>query len=244
MIGLEPDNACAIEVKDLTKTFGRNPALAGVDLEVRRGDFLVLFGANGAGKTTLIKILATLLRPSGGTVRIGGMDLREHATSIRRQIGLVAHQPLLYDELTAYENLRFWGQMYDVLSLEERISELMNMVDMSLRMNDRVRTFSRGMQQRVSIARALLHRPSIIIMDEPDTGLDRHASSMLGAVLHSLNAEGRTVIMTTHSLERGFEMGSRLAILARGKVAYCESKGSTSLSDFQDAYQRHSGAAS
>lgn len=234
--------ACAIEVKDLTKAFSKIPALRGVDLEVNPGDFLVLFGANGAGKTTLIKVLATLLRPTSGTVRLCGFDLSDDATSIRRRIGLVGHQPLLYDELTAYENLRFWGEMYDVPCLDKRIRELMEVVGLSSRLHERVRTFSRGMQQRVAIARALMHKPSIMLLDEPETGLDRHASSMLKEILRSFNGEGSTVVMSTHSLESGLEMGSRMAILSGGRIAYQEPGRGLTLAALQEAYHRHTGA--
>lgn len=235
-------SARAIEVKGLTKAFSKIPALRGVDLEVNHGDFLVLFGSNGAGKTTLIKVLATLLRPSSGTVRLCGLDVREDSTSIRRQIGLVSHQPLLYDELTAYENLKFWGQMFDVPYLDERIRELVAMVGLSSRLHERVRTFSRGMQQRVAIARALMHKPSIMLLDEPETGLDRHASSTLKEILRSFNGDGRTVIMTTHSLESGLEMGTRMVILSGGRVAYEEPRQGLSLAALQEAYHRHTGA--
>lgn len=238
---LEADSS-AIEVKSLTKAFGKQLALREVDLQVKGGAFLTLFGPNGAGKTTLIKVLATLLRPTTGTVRICGLDLSEYSIRVRREIGLVSHQPLLYDDLTAYENLQFWGRMYDVHHLDERIHNLVAMVGLSSRLHDRVRTFSRGMQQRISIVRALIHNPSVILLDEPETGLDRYASSMLKEILQSLNAEGRTVVMTTHNLETGLEMGNEVAILAGGRVVYQESKRRLSLASLQEAYHRYTGA--
>ncbi|OGO01633.1 MAG: heme ABC exporter, ATP-binding protein CcmA [Chloroflexi bacterium RBG_13_52_14] len=238
---LEADSS-AIEVKSLTKAFGKQLALREVDLQVKRGAFLTLFGPNGAGKTTLIKVLATLLRPTTGIVRICGLDLSEYSIDIRREIGLVSHQPLLYDDLTAYENLQFWGRMYDVQHLAERIHNLVAMVGLSSRLHDRVRTFSRGMQQRISIVRALIHNPSVILLDEPETGLDRYASSMLKEILQSLNAEGRTVVMTTHNLETGLEMGNEVAILAGGRVVYQEPKRLLSLANLQEAYHRYTGA--
>lgn len=234
--------AWAIEVKGVTKVFGSRLALRGVDLEVKKGGFLTIFGSNGAGKTTLIKVLATLLKPSAGSVQIAGLDIQDSSVGIRRQIGVVSHQTFLYDELTAYENLKFYGRMYDVPDLEERVCGLIAKVGLAARLHDRVRTLSRGMQQRLSIARAMIHNPPIILLDEPETGLDQHASAMLRDILDSFNAEERTMVMTTHSLERGLEMGNHIAILVEGKIAYEESKKALNLVSLQEAYYHYTGA--
>ncbi len=210
----------AIDVRGLTKSYGDSPALRHIDLQVRHGEFLTIFGPNGAGKTTLLKVLSTLIKPSSGSARVGGFDLTRDALQVRRQLGVVSHQTLLYDDLTAHENLSFYGKMYDVPHLNDRIQQLLTEVGMADRAHDQVQTFSRGMQQRVAIARALLHDPAIILLDEPGTGLDEYANAMLADILNSTGRGRRTVLMTTHSLEQGLALSSRIAILAQGKIAF------------------------
>jgi ABC-type multidrug transport system ATPase subunit len=210
----------AIEVRGLTKSFGERYALRGIDLRVSRGEHLVIFGPNGAGKTTLVKIMSTLLKPTSGSVWLDGIDIRDKPAQLRRKISLVGHQTLLYDDLTIYENLKFYGKMYDVSDLELKIREVIAWVQLEPRLHDRVGTLSHGLQQRASIARAVLHNPSILFLDEPEVGLDPHASNVVRDVLGSINAGSRTVVMTTHNLERGLELGDRIVILDRGKVVY------------------------
>jgi len=212
--------ACVVEVQGLTKSFGNHPALRGMDLEVREGESVVIFGPNGAGKTTLIKVLATIMNPSSGKVLVDGLNLKNNAEEVRRRIGVVTHQTFLYNNLTAYENLEFYSRMYDVPRCKERIHEVVAMVGMTSRLHDRVGTLSRGMQQRLTIARSLLHRPAIMLLDEPETGLDQEAISMLWKALRTDGEGKRTIILTTHNLERGLEMGDRLLILDKGKIVY------------------------
>lgn len=233
-------DGCAIEVERLVKSYGDFKALRGVDLKVNWGEGLAIFGPNGAGKTTLIKILSTIAKASSGRVSVGGFDLRGDSVKARRQIGVVTHQTLLYDELSTYENLRFYGKMYDVPHLADRIGELLAQVDLEARRDDPVRTLSRGMQQRAAIARALLHDPPILLLDEPGTGLDQHANEMLINIVSSTSNGKRTVIMTTHSLEQGLAFCDRVLILARGKVAYEES-GKLDISTLREVYHRHTG---
>jgi heme ABC exporter ATP-binding subunit CcmA len=209
----------AVELHGLTKSFGSYPALKGIDLKVGRGESVVIFGPNGAGKTTLIKVLATIMNPSSGTILVDGLNLKDNAEEIRRRIGIVTHQTFLYNSLTAYENLEFYCRMYDVPRRKERIQEVADMVAMTSRLHDRVSTLSRGMQQRFSIARALLHKPSIILLDEPEVGLDQQAISLLWEALEE-GEGGQTVILTTHNLERGLELCQRMLILDRGKIVY------------------------
>lgn len=225
-----------IEVQGLTKSFGNHSALKGVELRVKKGEFFTILGPNGAGKTTLIKVLATLSKPSAGSVQMAGLNLRDNLTDIRRKIGVVTHQTFLYETLTAFENLKFYGRMYNVPNLEERINELVTKVGLTSYLHHQVRTLSRGMQQRLSLARAILHSPSIMLLDEPDTGLDQHAIGMLGEVLDVFSAGERTVVMTTHSIERGLELGDHVAILAEGKVAYVESKHSLNIASLREMY--------
>jgi heme exporter protein A len=238
-----------IEVRGLVKSFGSKVALGGVDLEVAEGEFLTLVGPNGAGKTTLIRILATLTRPTRGSVRVAGCDLIRQGTEARRCIGLAPHQTLLYDDLSAEENLRFYGRMYEVPELEQRITALLRRVGLEHRRHDLVRTFSRGMQQRLSIARALLHDPAVLLLDEPYTGLDQQAAEVLREVLvPSLSpprlggmkggARSRTVLMTTHDLERGLELCDRTAILANGRIVYQADRGDLDATSFREAYRR------
>lgn len=233
-----------IEVRNLTKAFGSKYALRGVDLRVMPGESLVLFGPNGAGKTTLIRILSSLSRPTGGTVRIGGLDLAKHADGIRRYLGVVSHAPLLYDSLTAEENLHFFAGLYGMAQPTERIAAMLERVGLYPRRGDLVRTFSRGMVQRLAIARALLHDPEVLLLDEPDTGLDPQAAEMLHGLLAELSgragaqadggeippadtpagprdhARKRTIVTITHNLERGLAIADRVAILAGGRVTF------------------------
>jgi heme exporter protein A len=210
----------AIEARKLTKAFGHQAALRGVDLAVGEGEFLTLFGPNGAGKTTLIRIISSLAQPTAGTVRVRGEELGKAGTSLRRNIGLISHNPLLYGDLTPDENLRFFARLYDLPGAAARIDAVLDQVGLAARRRDPVRTFSRGMVQRLAIARAILHDPAIMLLDEPYTGLDLQAADMLRAVLEELAASKRTVILTTHNLEQGLEMCDRAAILNRGRIAW------------------------
>jgi heme exporter protein A len=231
-------SSALITTAHLTKQFGPFLALRGIDLDIRPGEFVTIVGPNGAGKTTLLRILATLSRPTYGTVSIAGHQLPKGADQARRQIGLLSHQPLLYGDLTAEENLRFFGQMYDVPRLEARVSELLEQVDLLERRSDRARTFSRGMQQRLAIARALLHDPAVVLLDEPFTGLDPRASDRLEELLHVLRDGQRTVVMTIHDLERGWAMCDRALVLARGKIVYEARTGDVDLATFRAEFKR------
>ena len=233
--------AGAIQVQGLTKTFSNHPALRELDLEVGQGESVVIFGPNGAGKTTLIKVLATILNPSSGRILVDGLSLKNSAEEIRRRIGVVTHQTFLYNNLTACENLEFYSRMYDVPAYKERIHEVIALVGMTARRYDRVDTLSRGMQQRISIARSLLHKPSIMLLDEPETGLDQQAISMLWEALQAGGDGKRTTILTTHNLERGLELGDRLLILAGGKIVYEASRQDLDLASLKQAYQDNTG---
>lgn len=228
-----------IEVRKLVKAFGNRAVLKGVDLDVAEGEFLTLVGPNGAGKTTLMHVISTLTRPTGGRVQVAGCDLADGAIEARRQIGLVSHKTLLYDDLSAEQNLRFYARMYDVSDPNERIETVLQRVGLWGRQHDPVRTYSRGMQQRLAIARAMLHDPPILLLDEPDTGLDQHAAAMLTDLLHEVGATRRTVLMTTHNLERGLELGDRVAILARGRIAFQAAKSELDADKFRTIYYQH-----
>jgi heme exporter protein A len=208
-----------IEVRRLVKTFGLKPVLRGLDFDVAPGEFVALLGPNGAGKTTFLRILASLSRPTLGEVRLSGYRLPGQAAAVRSILGVVSHQPLLYGDLTGEENLRFYGRLYNVPSLEARVTEVLRMVGLAARRRDLVRQYSRGMQQRLAIGRAVLHDPEIMLFDEPHTGLDQEASQMLDEVLRQVAARGRTVVMTSHDLLRSAELATRVDILSRGVIA-------------------------
>jgi len=207
-----------IEVHKLVKRFGLKTVLRGLDFQVQPGEFVALLGPNGAGKTTFLRILASLSRPTLGEVKIGGYRLPGQASAVRRRLGVVSHLPLLYGDLTAEENLRFFGRMYGVTALDQRVSEVLDLVGLAARRRDLVRTFSRGMQQRLAIGRAVLHDPEVMLFDEPHTGLDQDASGMLDRVLRDVAAMGRTVVMTSHDLARSGDLASRFDVLSRGMI--------------------------
>lgn len=208
-----------IEVRHLVKRFGPKTVLRKLDFNVETGEFVALLGPNGAGKTTFLRILASLSRQTLGDVQVAGYTLPGQAASVRRRLGVVSHQPLLYGDLTAEENLRFYGRMYAIPHLNQRIDEVLEQVGLAPRRRDLVRTFSRGMQQRLAIGRAVLHDPDVMLFDEPHTGLDQDACNMLDTVLKQVASRGRTVVMTSHDLARVSDLASRFDVLSRGSIA-------------------------
>ncbi|MBZ0275491.1 MAG: heme ABC exporter ATP-binding protein CcmA [Anaerolineae bacterium] len=211
-----------VEIRSLVKAYGVMPVLRQLDLTITKGEFVALLGPNGSGKSTLIRLLSGLSKPTGGTIHIGGWELPREAAAVRAQIGLVSHRPLLYENLSARENLTFFSRLYNIPSgtVNARIDELLARVGLARRANDLVRTFSRGMQQRLSIARALLHHPAVLLFDEPYTGLDQDASGVLDNLLTDTHAEGQTIIMVTHQLDQAAKLASRVIILSRGVIGY------------------------
>jgi len=207
-----------ITVRKLIKRFGLKTVLRGLDFQVEQGEFVALLGPNGAGKTTFLRILASLSRPTMGEVTIAGYRLPNQAAAVRSRLGVVSHLPLLYGDLTAEENLQFYARMYGVLDTDDRISEVLDLIGLKQRRRDLVRTFSRGMQQRLAIGRAVLHDPDVMLFDEPHTGLDQDACTMLDGVLSEVAARGRTVVMTSHDLARAADLASRFDILSRGVI--------------------------
>jgi len=201
------------------KRYGLNSALRGVNLDVAEGEFLTLVGPNGAGKSTLLRIIATLLTPTEGVVNVGGWKFPEHADKVRRHIGLVSHQSLLYHDLSAAENLTFFAELYQLPDVPERVAAALKTVGLYARQRDPVRSFSRGMVQRLTIARATLHEPDVLLLDEPYTGLDRDASLLLDNLLEQEARQGRTILMITHDLVHGLEQCDRVAILYNGRIA-------------------------
>jgi heme exporter protein A len=209
-----------IETCDLSKSFGHRTALADVNVHIGAGELVTLVGPNGAGKTTLLRVLATLTRPTGGWVRIAGLDTARAGEAARRRIGFLSHRTLLYDDLTAEQNLRFYARMYDLEGSSARSSELLARVGLQAQRRDLVRILSRGMQQRLAVARAVLHRPQVLLLDEPFNGLDAQATQMLTDLLTDLTDDGCTVLLTTHNLERGLALGQRVIVLDRGRIVH------------------------
>jgi heme exporter protein A len=227
-----------IRLDGLQKRFGPKWVLRNITLSIPAGQFVSVFGPNGAGKSTLLRILATLSVPSGGEIDIGGYDPRRDAPAVRRLIGYVAHSPMLYADLSAEENLQFFAQLYDVRDAPARIASLLDLVGLAHRRADRVRTFSRGMQQRLAIARALLADPPLLLLDEPDDGLDPQAATQMHEFFHG----SRTILMVSHNLHRGLALADRIVLLARGRITYdVEAKGMT-VADLEAHYRLYADA--
>ena len=207
-----------IHVQNLLKRFGEKTVLRRFNFDVREGEFVALLGPNGAGKSTFLRILSSLARPTQGLVQIPGYSLPGEAVQIRSRLGVVSHQPLLYGDLTAQENLQFFGRLYNIQNMSDRIRQVLELVGLVPRRADLVRTFSRGMQQRLAIGRAVLHDPEVLLLDEPHTGLDQDAADMLDGVLRQVASRGRTVVMTSHDLARAEALATRFDVLARGRI--------------------------
>ncbi len=220
----------------VTKSFGNTQALCGVDLRVKRGEFLTVFGPNGAGKTTLIKLLATLTKPTSGKVIIANHDIKKEPDKVRGVIGVISHDPYLYGNLSALENIKFFASLYGISQAKDKAMDVIKQVGLEGRMHDLVRTFSRGMQQRLAVARAVVHEPKILLLDEPYTGLDQHGGRIFGELLNWLKSENRTIIMTTHNLLEGLEISDRVAILDKGKMVYESDARGVELTRFKEIY--------
>lgn len=227
----------AIEARKLSKSFGGRKALSEVSFSLPEGAFLSVFGHNGAGKTTLLRILATLARPTDGSAKILGYDLKEEVENIRSHIGLISHAPMLYPDLTAEENLLLYANLYGVENPEAHVKELLEAVELKTRRMDTVRGFSRGMTQRLSIARALIHNPELVFLDEPYSGLDPHAVEIFDGLIQNVR-EGRTFVMVSHDLAKGFALCSHALVLSRGNVVVFEEKDKLDFETFQTTYSK------
>ncbi|MBE3565796.1 MAG: heme ABC exporter ATP-binding protein CcmA [Thermogemmatispora sp.] len=226
-----------VEIQGLRKSFAFRPVLRGIDLSLRAGERLALLGANGAGKTTLLRILACLTRPTAGQALVAGLDCVHEAQEVRRLVGFVAHQPYLYEELTALENLLFFARMYGVARGRERALLLLERVGLARRARDRVGSLSRGQLQRLALARALLHGPRLLLLDEAETGLDEAGTALLSTLLAEHMAEGGTLILTTHRPEFALQQADRLVMLKGGRIVYHEAVAGLELAQVRRAYQ-------
>jgi heme ABC exporter ATP-binding subunit CcmA len=212
-----PPLSPAVEASGIRRSFGRRRAVDGVDLTLNAGDCLALFGPNGAGKTTLLRVIAGLLKPAAGTVRVDGREVRGDA-SARELVGLISHQSMLYGALTARENVEFAARLYGVPDPRAAAIQALERIRIVDRADMRVRSLSRGMQQRVSIARSIVHEPSVVLLDEPYTGLDAAGSAALTAMLQVLRVAGAALVLVTHNVDEGLAIASHAAIMIAGKI--------------------------
>jgi heme exporter protein A len=213
----------AVETTALVKQFGRRAAVSGIDLTLAAGACLAVFGPNGAGKTTLLRLIAGLLRPTTGSVRLHGIDVRRD-THARARVGLISHQSMLYAPLTALENVVFSARLYGLSDPQQAARDALAAMGMLDRADVAVRTLSRGLQQRVSIARATVHDPTVVLLDEPYSGLDEGGASALTTLLHSLRARGGTLVLVTHNLSEGLALASHAAIMRDGAFVSFETR--------------------
>lgn len=213
-----------ISVHRLGKRYGLKNILLNLDFEVKEGEFVALMGPNGAGKTTFLRILASLSKATSGKVQVAGYSLPEQSAQVRCNLGVVSHLPLLYGDLSAEENLIFYSRMYSIRNIADRINDVLDFVGLANRRKDMVRTFSRGMQQRLAIGRAILHDPAVLLLDEPHTGLDQDACNMLDKLLEEVAGRGKTIVMTSHDLARVEDLAGRFDVLSRGKIVASASK--------------------
>lgn len=225
-----------VVVRDLTKQFGARKAVDRVSFELPQGAFLSVFGPNGAGKTTLLRMMSTLIRPTSGEVVIDGVDVREDYERARASLGLISHDVMLYPDLTAEENLVFYGELYGVEKPRARALELLDAVGLKHRRLDAVRTFSRGMTQRVAIARALVNDPRVVLLDEPCAGLDPHAVEVFDELIAGVRP-GRTFVMVSHDLDKGLSLCTHALLLAKGRVVSFVERDAVDISEFRDLHR-------
>jgi heme exporter protein A len=227
-----------IDVRNLIKRYGSKTVLSGLNFQVASGEFVALLGPNGAGKTTFLRILSSLVRPTLGDVFLAGYRLPGQASAVRSRLGVVSHLPLLYGDLSAEENLLFYARLYDLPETRTRIQSVIQQIGLAARRKDLVRTYSRGMQQRLAIGRAILHDPSILLLDEPHTGLDQEACEMLDEVLKQVTGTGRTVVMTSHDLVRIEDLATRFDILSHGRIQASLSRETIRVKGLLPAYRQ------
>lgn len=204
-----------ITVKNISKSYGGIIALKNIDLDIIKGEFVVVLGPNGAGKSTLLKVISTILRPSSGKILI---DNKDNLEELRKLIGFLSHESYLYENLSALENLKFYAELYDISNPSEKARDLINKVKLDSRADDLISNYSKGMKQRISLCRALLHDPEILLLDEPYSGLDLLAVSIINELLNNLHSSGKTILMSTHSYEESINLGQRTLVLANGEL--------------------------
>jgi heme exporter protein A len=226
----------AVEVAGVTRMFGRRRAVDAVDLALEPSECLALFGPNGAGKTTLLRLIAGLLKPTSGVVRVGQRTLRDEP-SARGQIGLISHQSMLYGALTARENVEFAARLYGVVGARAASLAALDRMRIADRADAQVRSLSRGLQQRVSIARAIVHEPKVVLLDEPYTGLDAAGGAALTDMLQSLRESGASLLLVTHNVEEGLAVATQAAVMLSGRIVRHDQASSLNHREYQAAYR-------
>ena len=224
----------AVEATGVAKSFGRNEVLRDLDLTIDWGEAVALLGPNGSGKSTLISLLMGLSKADSGEIRVAGLDPARYGESVRRSVGVMTHEPLLYDDLTGYENLEFAGRMFRLDRVEERIDAVAERLGVHSRLHQRVGALSHGLRKRFSMAKALLHEPRVLLMDEPESGLDRQATAILEVVLQDRTSSGGALLFTTHDLDWAAERADRIAIVGAGRVSHVLAGGDRAAA--KDAY--------
>jgi heme exporter protein A len=231
-----PAETPVLEARALVREYGAVVAVDGIDLSLAAGDFLTVFGPNGAGKSSLLGMLGGSLRPTRGEVSLRGQPLDFGDVEWRGSIGVVSHRGFLYGQLTVEENLRFYGRLFGLPDLSRLIGERLERVGLAERAGVQVRHLSHGMRQRLALARALLHDPDLVLLDEPYTGLDPSAAAVLRGVLAELRDGRRTVVMVTHNLREGLALATRVAIQVAGRFAWLGSPSEVERHDFESLY--------
>ena len=226
-----------IHAKSITKTYSKQRALDGISLDINKGECYGLLGPNGAGKTTTISILSTLIPFEEGSIEIDGHNILEHPVKCKTNIGVVSQEIALYEELSGYDNLKFWGGLYGIPNkeLDDRIHNTLKLLGLNDRMHDKIKTYSEGMKRRINIASSLLHKPKILFMDEPTVGIDPQSRNLIFETVEQLKKEGMTIIYTTHYMEEAERLCDRIGIIDTGKIiaegTLQELKSHTSLSE-------------
>jgi heme exporter protein A len=231
-----PPTAPIVEVSGLTRAFGPTRALAGVTFSIRAGECLALFGPNGAGKTTLLRVLAGLLKPSAGSACLAGIAL-PGGSEARSLVGLISHHTMLYDALSPRENVAFAARLYGVRDVPVRVEDSLRLMSMLDRADAPVRSLSRGMQQRVSIARAMVHGPQLVLADEPYNGLDDSGARALTALLRDLRSSGTAIIIVTHNLAEGLSLATHAAVMRRGKFVRYDARAAIDAGSYAATYR-------
>ncbi|MGI9534697.1 MAG: heme ABC exporter ATP-binding protein CcmA [Thermodesulfobacteriota bacterium] len=230
-------NNISIRVQGLNKSYGFLKVLNNIDLDFYKGEFVTFFGPNGAGKTTLIKILSTLIKPDSGEIKINEFNLKKEVQEIRKVVGLISHENFLYHNLTVKENMKFFGELYGISNLSEIITSNLKKLDIYSKKDELVRNLSNGMKQRVSIARAILHGPEILLFDEPFVGLDYEGISLLMDLLNESKEKAKTVVITTHDLNLGLKHCDTVIVLDNGSIKYKKPACNLDLNDFEQEYK-------
>ena len=226
-----------LSAQNLRKSFEHRAVLRDISLQLESGTFTVIAGGNGAGKTTLMKLLAKLMKPDAGSISIMGSDIWRDGDAVRRHVGFLSHSVYLYDDLNALENLRFTARLFGVPDAENRIRDVLRRINLYHRQYDPLKTYSRGMQQRLALARTILHDPDILLLDEPFTGLDEAGVDVLYSLIEEYKHAGKSAILVTHNLQRGYDLADELVILHRGQAWFSAEKSDISYPEYHRKYR-------